>query len=155
VTPGDTLPCSICGAAGAVTLDQGVEATVGTVAVLLERLPVVVCPQGHRRPPEAAIGAAMTAVDATVPRARGRLLRSEVCSTCGTPITMPARRTTRTISVADTPGLPVLTLRFDLPLARCTECGLDQLPTRSQEDLVVSVPAVFERGQASGAPAGT
>lgn len=122
------------------------EATVGTVAVLLERQPVVACPAEHRTAPPEAVQAAMAATDDAVPRARRRLLRGERCARCDTQLTMPVRRTRWPVTVEATAEVPVLTLQFDLPATRCPECGTDQLPTRSQEDLVVCVPAVFAAG---------
>jgi hypothetical protein len=55
---------------------------------------------------------------------------------------MPVRRTERSVTV-EAPGLAPLTLRFDLPVTRCPDCGVEQVPSRSQEDLVVVVPALF------------
>jgi hypothetical protein len=56
---------------------------------------------------------------------------------------MPVRRTERPVTIVEVPPLPVTTLRFDLPTTRCPECGLDQVPTRSQDDLSASVRALF------------
>jgi hypothetical protein len=115
---------------------------VGTVAGSIAHLPVVRCPAGHAEPatdhPEAA-AAVLTTVRAAVPHARPRVLRGEVCATCGGRLTMPVRRSGWPVTVSDLEGLPVLTLRFDLPSTRCPDCGVDQLPTRSQDDLVTTV----------------
>ena len=125
-------------------LDGPRDVEVGTVAVLTEQTPVVRCPPDDRATPPEFVDAAMQATKDGVPQARRRLLRSDVCPRCGSELSMPVRRTTRAVTVAP-PGGPVVTLRFDLPMTRCPNCGLDQLPSRSQEDLVVSVPAVFSR----------
>lgn len=129
-----------------MVLRGGEEVTVGTVAVRLDRRPVVDCPAGHAVAPPEAVDAAMTATETSLPRSRRRLLRGEVCSACSARLTMPARRTNRAVTVPASGPLPVVTLLFDLPSIRCTECGVDQLPSRSQEDLVVSVPAVYAAG---------
>lgn len=84
----------------------------------------------------------MDAVDAAVLRARSRLLRSDVCRSCGAGLTMPVRRTTRSATV-EAPGLPIATITLDLPMTRCGSCGLDQVPSRSHEDLTVVIPALF------------
>lgn len=47
---------------------------------------------------------------------------------------MPVRRTTRTVSVVGE-DLPVLTVHVDVAMTRCPDCGLDQVPSRSQQDL--------------------
>lgn len=149
--PQPQVACPACAVDGPVVLAGGREITVGTVAVLLERTPVVACPDLHGAIPDGTVAAAMAATEATIVRARSRLWRGDACATCRAALTMPARRTTRVVSVAadDHAGLPVLTLHLDLPQVRCTECGTEQLPSRSQEDLVVSVPAVFARGTQS------
>ena len=132
----------MCQQVAEVELRAPREATVGTVAVLLERTPIVACPSEHAATPPELVETAMRATEETVPQARRRLLRSDACSNCGSELVMPVRRTTRAVTV-EPPHGPILTLRFDLPMSRCPTCGVDQLPTRSQEDLVVSVPAVF------------
>jgi hypothetical protein len=135
--------CPVCGIEAGVELLGAAEVTVGTVAVALERRPVVACPDGHRATPREVVGAAMSAVEDHVVQARSRMLRGDVCRACGTPLTMPVRRTTRAVTVEGDEHRPVLTLRFDLPSTRCPACSVEQVPSRSQEDLVVSVPAVF------------
>jgi hypothetical protein len=135
--------CPVCQEQAPLELIAGTEVTVGTVAVALERRPVVACRAGHLATPQEVVRTAMAAVEDSVLKARSRLLRGDACSACGTPLTMPVRRTTRAVSVEGDADRPVLTLRFDLPSVRCAECGADQVPSRSQEDLVVSVPAVL------------
>jgi hypothetical protein len=137
------MDCPVCHEQAPVELRETAEVTVGTVAVALERRPVVACPQDHRTTPQAIVRAAMGAVEDSVVQARSRLLRGDVCRLCSAPLTMPVRRTTRAVTVEGDEDRPVLTLRFDLPSTRCPDCGVEQVPSRSQEDLVVSVPAVF------------
>jgi hypothetical protein len=135
--------CPVCRVEAPLELTGGHEVTVGTVAAAIERRPVIACPQAHGATPQEVVGAAMGAVEANVPRAVGRLLRSDACVACGTPLSMPVRRTTRAVTVEGDARRPVLTLRFDLPSTRCPACAVEQVPSRSQEDLVVAVPAVF------------
>jgi hypothetical protein len=116
--------------------------TVGTVAAVIERRPVVVCPDEHGASPTEVVGAAMEAADESLVRARTRVLRAEVCRSCGSVLAMPVRRTTRSVTV-ESPTLPIVTLHLDLPMTRCAECGLDQVPSRSHEDLTVVIPALF------------
>jgi hypothetical protein len=140
-----TAACHRCQRSGPLRLTGPTETTVGSVAVLLEARPVVGCPSGHATTPPEVVAAAMEAVEQQVPRARRRWRGGDRCGSCRDPLTMPVRRTRRTVTAAGE-GLPVVTLHLDLPLTRCPGCGLDQLPTRSQEDLVVSIPAVFADG---------
>lgn len=122
------------------------EATVGTVAARCERAPVVACPDGHGVPPDVGEGA-LEACHAALPRAaRRRLARTDRCGACDEPLTMPVRRTERPVTLADLAPVPVTTLRFDLPTTRCPACGVDQVPTRSQDDLDAVVRALFSPG---------
>jgi hypothetical protein len=134
--------CPRCEVDAPLALAGPVETTVGTVAAVLERRPVVACPDRHEATPPEVSGAAMEAAEASIPRARARWLRGDVCRSCGATLDMPVRRTQRAVTVELTRHAP-LTVRFDLPMTRCPACGADQVPSRSQEDLVVVVPALF------------
>jgi hypothetical protein len=134
--------CPVCGEPGSLELAGAAAVTVGTVAAALEHRPVVACPHDHAASPPEVVGAAMEAAEAGIIRARSRLLRGDACRGCGSPLTMPVRRTERSVTV-EAAGAAPFTLRFDLPVTRCPDCGLEQVPSRSQEDLVVVVPALF------------
>jgi hypothetical protein len=137
-----TMRCPVCDVDAEVGLGAPNEVTVGTVGAAVERRPVARCPDDHGATPAEAVGAAMEAVDTAVDRARSRFLRAEVCRSCGSALTMPVRRTARTVTVED-PRMPIVTLHLDLPMTRCGECGVDQVPSRSHEDLTVVIPALF------------
>jgi hypothetical protein len=136
------VSCPGCGEAAAVVAGASADATVGTVAARVERRPVVDCAARHGITPPELVGEAMAAVDAAVPRARARLLRTDVCLDCRDPLTMPVRRAERAVTVEPTDG-PVTTIHLDVPLTRCGSCGRDQVPSRSHEDLTVVIPALF------------
>lgn len=138
------MRCPVCELDAAVELRAPNEVTVGTVAASVERRPVVACPGDHGASPPEVVGAAMEAVDGAVPRARSRLLRGDGCRSCGAGLSMPVRRTARAVSV-EAPDVAVVTIHLDLPMTRCGECGFDQVPSRSHEDLTVVVPALFAR----------
>jgi hypothetical protein len=144
------LACPVCQEVAELALRGPTQIAVGSVSTLVERRPVVGCAGQHEQTPPEVVGAAMLAANEQLPRARRKLLSGDRCGACGTALSMPVRRTTRAITV-DGEGLPVVTIHFDLPSSRCPDCGLDQLPTRSQEDLVVSIPAAFAAG---GEPTG-
>lgn len=134
--------CPRCGQPGHIELRDPVEHTLDTVAVLLERRPVLVCRSGHELTPAAAHAAAAAAIATAVPRSRSRWLRHERCGVCGAQLTMPVRRTVRPVSV-ESDELPVLTLHLDLPMTRCPECGVDQVPARSHSDVDAIPDALF------------
>lgn len=140
------MRCPICEAEGELALDPPREARVDTVAISAEATPVVACPAGHRQVPGEAIRAAMAAVEDQIPAARSRLLRSDACRACGEALTMPVRRTEIPVTVDGDPPRPVLTLHLEVPATRCPGCGVDQVPSRSQEDLSVAVPKLFAPG---------
>lgn len=136
-------PCAVCGSRGPVVAGAAREATVGTVRALLEVGWVVACPAGHHAPP--AVGDAVAdEVLARLPlAARRRLARGDRCSTCDATLDMPVRRTERPVPIADVAGLPVHTVRLDVPSTRCFACSTDQVPTRSRDDLRAAVTALF------------
>lgn len=134
--------CGRCGATGAVIRGADHAATVGTVAGRVERRPVVACPDGHDHPVD-LVEATRTASRDALPHARRQTLRrADRCGRCDTVLTMPVRRTERAVTVV-TDHAPVTTLRFDLPTTRCPGCGAEQLPVRSQDDLVAVIEALF------------
>ncbi len=126
--------CPDCGATGHLGLSAAVEVTLGTVAAVLERRPVVVCPEQHGRSPAGLASLVADRLTTSLPHARARRLRGDACDSCGVRLSMPVRRTTRTVSI-DGEGLPVLTIHVDVAMTRCPECGLDQVPSRSQPDV--------------------
>ncbi len=119
------------------------EVSAASIAVHGERLAINHCGCGYVEVPTQLGRAARSAVEDALPVARGRTFRSDVCCSCGAELTMPARRTTRAVTV--TPDEEsVTTLRFDLPMRRCPGCGLDQLPHRARHDVVVALSALFQ-----------
>jgi hypothetical protein len=137
------VACVRCGAAGPVVRGAARQATHGTVSGLLEAGWLVACPAGHRCPP--GLGAEVAAEAAErLPQARRRPLgRTDRCTGCGAALTMPVRRTERSVSVSEVAGLPVTTVVLDVPSTRCLECSADQVPARSTDDVRAVVLALF------------
>lgn len=127
---------------GPVRLEAGRERQSGMVAASLEATPVVVCEHGHTDPAPIATEI-VAATESALPRARRRALRGERCTTCGATLTMPGRRTQRSVTVDDLAEVGVLTVTFDVPSVRCTDCGTDQLPSAAVDDLDATVRALF------------
>ena len=129
------------------------EVSAASVAVHGERLTVEHCDCGFVQVPTTLGRAARTAASETLPVARHSLLRPDRCRECRQPLTMPTRRTVRGVTV--TPDdLPVVTLRFDLPMTRCAACGMDQLPARARADVDVALAALLQAAadEATGTP---
>ncbi len=139
------MRCPACGGQGPLQLGAGTEVEVGTVAVALERRPLLACPAGHDHSPAAVVAGGVHAVAEQLPRGRARLLRATVCTHCGERLELPVRRTRRTVTVVEE-GVPVHTLHLDVPMTRCGACGLDQVPERSQDDVDAAVRAAYAPG---------
>jgi hypothetical protein len=148
-----TPACPTCAAATDLVVGAAQEATVGTVAALVEARPLLRCRGGHDHPLSALDRSARAAIEADVvaalerslPRARARRWRpTAACAACGVQLTMPVRRTTWPVTVAR-PGttMLVLTVHLDVPATRCPGCGVDQVPPRSQGDLTGAVLAAL------------
>lgn len=134
------VPCPRCGQPAPAGLSPGAAVTHGTVAATLERRPTLRCAAGHRAPdPATDLDLVLRACAEQVATAAGGRLRAERCGRCRAPLRMPVRRTTRTVSVADASPLGVLTLHLDIPATRCPDCGLDQVPARSRDDVAAAV----------------
>jgi hypothetical protein len=146
-----TRPCLRCGEPSGAEPGHGCEATVGSVAGVIDRSPRLRCSAGHVLPAAACPATsadAIAQVRRAVPYARARRLRrAEGCSSCDEPLTMPVRRTDWPVTLERPGGLPVvLTIRLDVPATRCPGCGTDQVPTRSQGDLEATVRALLGAG---------
>jgi len=136
------MRCDLCHAPGTLQWRPGVEVAVGTVAGVLDRRPVVVCPSHHDRSPAEGPQAATTAVERRLDLARARRFRGDACRHCGEGLTLPVRRTRRSVTITDG-ELPAHTLHLDVPMVRCGACGQDQVPSRSQADLLAVTTAVY------------
>jgi hypothetical protein len=136
------MRCEVCQQVGTMQWRPGTEVAVGTVAGVLDRRPEVVCPAGHASSPASGSLAAWDAIEERLDLARARRLRGDVCRHCGESLTLPVRRTRRSVTIAD-PELAVHTLHLDVPMVRCGGCGRDQVPSRSQHDLSALAAAVY------------
>lgn len=135
--------CPACDRSTMRTTEVHREVSAASIGVLGERLTVHHCPCGHHEVPRTLGHAARTAASETLPAARMGWFRGDRCRSCSTSLTMPARRTTRTVTT--TPDdLPVSSLTFDLPMTRCPDCGLEQLPSRARHDVTVALAALFQ-----------
>lgn len=135
--------CPSCGAARLERTEVSPEVTAASIAVHGERLTILHCGCGHVEVPAELGRATRAACDDALPSARRALLRGERCRSCGSALSIPGRRTTRAVTVSPE-TVPVATLRFDLPMLRCPNCGLDQVPYRARHDVVVALSALFQ-----------
>ena len=137
--------CAACGRA-LEPRPSVVEAEHGSVRSQVEGIELLVCPEGHEERPAdpeqtAAVVARMR--DGLLLSARSRLpWRPERCGACGEPLTMPGRRTTRSVTIT-VPGGGPFTVTLDLPMRRCTECAGDNLPIRAWPDVEAATRAAL------------
>jgi hypothetical protein len=136
------MRCEVCQQVGTLRWRPGTEVVLGTVAGVLDRRPVVECPAGHELSPASGPSAAARAIGERLDLARARRIRGDACLHCGESLTLPVRRTHRSVTVTD-PELAVHTLHLDVPMVRCGGCGRDQVPSRSQRDLHALAAAVY------------
>ncbi|HSK21899.1 MAG TPA: hypothetical protein VK906_01920 [Egicoccus sp.] len=135
-SPSASGVCPECGEPLAPAPAPGREATVGTVAGGIEQLPRWRCPHGHDAGPVLTADRARDEVAAGVAVARRRRLRGgDVCVACGSALTMPVRRTVWPVTLTDPDRRSAITLTYDVPATRCPDCGQNQVPTRSADDL--------------------
>lgn len=121
------------------------ETSAGRVHLLAERLPVRRCPDhGEPTVSPADREAMRRALDEQLWTARGRWFRSDVCTACGHELSMPVRRTRRSVTAVFPDGPAPATLTFDLPRTRCPECALDQVPAEAAADVRTTLEAVMD-----------
>ncbi len=142
------LPCSVCGQPAELERTRPTERTVGTVAGVVEPGLLLRCSQHGPQPVDRAVAAARGSAGDRLQRARRCRIRRTCCATCGALLTLPARRGRRSLTV-QAAELPVHTIHLDLPLTRCPDCGLDQVPWRSQDDLDGVLAALYAIGTAA------
>lgn len=124
--------------------------SVGAVSATVEGAPTWACPHGHVAgvtDPEltSRLTDALTdaAGDQLLLAPRTRLRRQLRCGRCDAALTVPGRRTTRSVAtVVD--GVGVVTATFDLPALRCPDCGLEQVPEEVfQRDVRAAIAAAL------------
>lgn len=125
------------------------EAEVARVRVVADRAPRLACPEGHveRTPVDGYLDAVVEQAGGQIVPARRPVLpwRPQRCHACGADLTMPGFRSERPVTVTHA-GLEVHTLRLDVPLLRCTECAVENLPREAWEDAAAALTAALSPG---------
>ena len=122
--------CPRCGSPLRPQRRAAASGSAGAVEVTVPPRTLGVCPDGHRSDAETvAVRTALGAVPTA--RRRRRLGRSgtpDRCGACDTALDLPPRRTVRGVTVEGTTGPPYL-LELVLPLVRCPDCAVDNVPS--------------------------
>lgn len=129
-------------------------AEIERARVTLDRAPVLDCPEGHgARPADGAVAAAVTAAREQLGVARRPALpwRPQRCHGCSADLTMPGFRSERAVTVTAA-GTPAYTLRLDVPLWRCTECAVENVPREAWADAEAAIAAALTRPEVVGDP---
>lgn len=137
------LVCPVCGQPATWTTGPPREAAQGAVAALLEPGLTLRCAEHGAQPLRVARDAAIGTARDRLPRARRCRVRRTCCADCGARLVLPARRTRRGLTV-EAAGLPVHTIHLDIALTRCPDCGVDQVPWSSQEDLDALLAVLYD-----------
>lgn len=125
------------------------EVVVGAVSAVVEGAPVLACPEGHHAqalsPDVGDLLLAQVDEELLVSR-RTRLRRRLRCGACDDELTLPGRRTVRSVSCL-VPAVGVVRVTFDLPMLRCPGCGQQQVPEEvARRDLGPAVTAALAPG---------
>lgn len=145
--------CNVC-SKGLELRGITVEAGSGDVGVVIDQAPYLACEDGHYRldPSPGFDDTVVESVVDGVPIGIGTRWpwRAVRCASCGTDLVMPPRRTHRSVTVVSD-ATPPVTVTLDVPLVRCTECGVDQLPPDLEGDVAKAVRlALVRRGTTAG-----
>lgn len=115
--------CRRCGGVLGPGRRSAATVALGPVEVAVPVRTVPSCPRGHRGGEAVAVRAAL---DGLV-RARPRPVGGPRCGVCRTVLDLPERTTSRAVTV-ETVGVPPYTLELRLPLVRCPDCAVDNVP---------------------------
>lgn len=137
-----TRICPVCERMTLRSRTLGYEQVVGSVAVHGEPLTVEWCSCGHVAVPRRLGEAAREATRRSLLVAHRRW-RTQICGDCGAALTMPARRTTRVVTVTPDDH-PIVTLTFDLVMQRCPGCGLDQLRPQGRHEVETALAGLLQ-----------
>jgi hypothetical protein len=144
--------CAVCGAPLELAY-AAVEAEVARVRVRIDRAPYLACSADAAHPrrevsdpaaDEGATGRATVAAREQLTVAQRPLLpwRPARCAACGAGLTMPGFRSERAVTVTGG-GAPATTLALDLPLWRCPECAVENVPREAWADAVDAIAAAL------------
>ena len=130
---GPTANCPRCRSTLSEVTSPGATATVGQVMATLPPRVLLRCPRGHRTEPREV----RRSLD-RLPSAGWRAFARPRCGACGTQLDLPSRRTTRSVTVEPAGGAPY-TLELTLPLVRCPDCAVENVPVEVRASLLAAI----------------
>ncbi len=137
---GSAARCPDCDAALVVTALSLARAASGPVEVTIEPRRARVCPRRSEgrcpgRRSDALLDAALTSAIEQRSVAAAGSPRAGRCGDCGSDLDLPMRATTRPVTVEPN-GDPPFTLTLAVPVVRCGDCGVDNLPPGIVDDVL-------------------
>jgi hypothetical protein len=121
--------CPRCSAPLAMDRDSGRVVSVGRIELAVPPRLLASCPRRHRVDPAAAVRRSARGLV----RARWRP-GADRCGACPTRLTLPERRGRRALTVEPV-GAPPYTLELVLPLRRCPDCAVENVPASDRRAL--------------------
>jgi hypothetical protein len=135
--------CETCSRTLVPVPARSADVTVATVRGLREGPLVWTCPDGHSTR-TIDVAAAIDEVVGRLDVATRRRLRGGLrCGACGADLVLPGRRAMRSVTVTEA-GVPATRLTFDVPLLRCTQDAVENLPAECEDDLRAVVAALLD-----------
>lgn len=115
--------CRRCGGPLAPVRLPAADVALGRLGLTVPARTVTTCPRGHGDGGRSDVLAALAAL----PRARPRLGGGPRCGACRAVLDLPQRGTARAVTV-EPAGAPPYTVELRLPLVRCPDCAVDNVP---------------------------
>jgi hypothetical protein len=134
--------CPTCGAVLQSANRAAADHRSGPVTSVVDPRSVPACPEGCRSADAGLIDAIRRAIDERLIVASGRRTSAR-CGVCASELDLPARATTRSVTVEPPTGAP-FTLTFHLPVVRCGECGGENVPPELRADVAGSAFAACD-----------
>jgi uncharacterized protein with PIN domain len=119
----DVVACERCGASLAPVRRPAASVALGGVEVALPARTVAACPRGHGRTEAADVRAALARLTRARPGVRG----GPRCGACRAALDLPQRTTARGVTV-EPAAAPPYTVELRLPMVRCPDCAVDNVP---------------------------
>ena len=119
----DAVACGRCGTALARVQRPSATVALSGVEIALPARTLAACPRGHGGTETADVRAALAGLQRARPGIRG----GPRCGSCRAVLDLPQRTTARSLTV-EPAAAPPYTVALRLPMVRCPDCAVDNVP---------------------------